>query len=80
MIKKMFPYFIAAGFLLAPQHAGAFDVGNWFTGRVAALDKAFAQSQQSARSSARENRPTALHQAMKHLKVQNHSEKQHSRH
>ena len=40
MIKKMFPYFIAAGFLLAPQHAGAFDVGNWFTGRVAALDKA----------------------------------------
>lgn len=74
----MFPYLIAAGFLLAPQHAGAFDVANWFTGRVAALDKAVAQSQQSARSSSRENSSTGLQQMMKHFKEQNH-QKKHSR-
>ena len=74
----MFPYLIAAGFLLAAQPADAFDVGNWFTGRVAALDKAFAQSQQSARSSTKESRSTGLQQMMKHFKEQNH-EKKHGR-
>jgi hypothetical protein len=80
MIKKIFLYLIVAGFLLAAQPAGAFDAGNWFTGRVAALDKAFAQAQKSACSSGRGNRSKALQQVMKHFKEQNHIKKQHSRH
>ncbi len=80
MVKKMFPYLIAVVFLLAAQPAGAFDAGNWFTGRVAALDKAFSQSGMPACASGRQHRSTALQQMMKHFKEQNHTKKQHSRH
>ena len=79
MIKKIFPCLIAAGFLLAAQPAGAFDSDNWFTGRAAALDKAFAQSQTPVRSFGRESRSTSLQQVMKHLKGQAHQKKQHHR-
>ena len=79
MIKKIFLCLIAAGFLLAAQPAGAFDVGNWFTGRVAALEKTLAEAPTPARSFGRESRSTSLQQVMKHLNGQAYQKKQHHR-
>ena len=79
MVKKIFPYLIAAVFLLAAQPAVAFDAGNWFTGRVAALGNAFASSQMTALSSGRQRRSTSMQQVMQHFKEQHQPKKQHSR-
>jgi hypothetical protein len=79
MKNKIFLLLMLAGFLLSAQSAGAFDAGNWFTGRAAAAEKTLAGSQRPARSSSRESRPTSLKQLMYHIKEKNHSKKHHSR-
>jgi hypothetical protein len=70
---------ILAGFLLAAQSAGAFDAGSWFTGKVAALDNAFAPSTMRVRSSSGHHGSSALQRTMKQFKEQGHSKKKHSR-
>ena len=79
MMKKTLLSFIAAGFLLAAQPAGAFDAGSWFTGRIAAPDEGLSQTQMTARSSGGQRHSSSLQQLVEHFKKQNQSKKQHSR-
>ena len=79
MKNKMRLLLMLAGFLLAAQSAGAFDAGNWFTGKLAALDKAFAQSQRPERASGGQHSSSAMQRAMKQLKEQGQPKKKHSR-